>query len=306
MVEVWSRSRCAEVHVTVEPRLTEPCSLIEPRPAELRATEERHEEVRALEKPRSFEASEPPELRPGERCVLTEPRLPYSRTVFKRAQGREAAARTAVEVGTVGLGLAIGGPVGALVAATIKPTLELIALRERRGLDNIERVVESVTESTGLSPDELAAWASSTDGRLMLTTNVIQTAYNTLYEAKVAALVTVLVANLRDEAQLDISAVIVGTLADLEATHVRVLHAIDREDLPRRVDDLEHVPGVALQSQLEAYFPNLALGILPIMATLERHKLVKEAIAHADDDYAWRVTSFGRRCLTYLVDRPSS
>jgi hypothetical protein len=216
------------------------------------------------------------------------------------AQEWEVAARTAFEVGVTGFGLAIGGPFGALVASAIKPALELVALRERRGLDNIQRVVESVTESTGLSPDELAAWARGTDGRLMLTTNVIQTAYNTLYEAKIAALARILVENLSDEARLDVGQVIEAALADLEAMHVRVLHAIDRQDLPRRVDNLEHVPGVALQSQLEAYFPNLAIGILPIMATLERHKLVNEALAHADDDYAWRITSFGRRCLTYL------
>lgn len=209
--------------------------------------------------------------------------------------------RTAIEVGTAGLGL-VGGPVGALVAAAVKPALELIAVREQRGLDNIERVVESVTESTGLSPAELAAWANSTNGRLMLTTNVIQAAYNTLYEDKIAALATILVENLRDDARLDIGAVIVAVLADLEATHVRVLHAIEREDLPRRVDDHEHMPGIALQSQLEAYFPNLAAGILPIMATLERHKLVTEGMAQAEDDYGWRVTSFGRRCLSYLGD----
>ena len=224
--------------------------------------------------------------------------------MIEEAQGREIAARTAVEIGTVGLGLAIGGPVGALVAAAVKPALELVTLREQRGLDNIERIVESVTESTGLSPDELAAWARSTDGRLMLTTNVIQTAYNTLYEAKVAALATVLVENLHDEARLDIGEVTIAALADLEATHVRVLHAIEGQDLPRRPDGLDHVPGVAIQAQLEAYFPNLAPGILPIMAALERHKIVEETMAFDQDNLSWRVTSFGRRCLAYLVNRP--
>jgi len=86
----------------------------------------------------------------------------------------------ALEVGVTGVDLVIGGAFGALVAAAVKPAVELVAFRERRGLENINRIVESVTESTGLSPDELAAWARGTDGRLMLTTNVIQTAYNTL------------------------------------------------------------------------------------------------------------------------------
>jgi hypothetical protein len=165
--------------------------------------------------------------------------------VIEGAQSRETAARTAVEVGTVGLGLAIGGPV---IATAVKPALELIAVREQRGLDNIEQVVESVTESTGLSPDELSAWARS------------------------------------DEARLDVGEAIVAALADLEARHVRVLHAIDREDLPRRLDGLDHVPGVAIQSQLGASFPNLAHGILPIMAALERHKIVEETMAYRTDE----------------------
>jgi hypothetical protein len=218
------------------------------------------------------------------------------------AQAWDAAVRTALEIGVTGAGLVIGGPLGALVGAAIKPTLELVALRERRGLGNIERVVESVTESTGLSPDELAAWARSTDGRLMLTTNVIQTAYNTLYEAKVAVLATVLVENLHDDARLDIGMVILAAWADLEAMHVRVFHAIEGQDLPRRPDGLDHVPGVATQSQLEEYFPNLATGILPIMAAFERHKIVKETMGYDEDDLAWRVTTFGRRCLSYLGD----
>jgi hypothetical protein len=65
------------------------------------------------------------------------------------------------------------------------------------------------------------------------------------------------------------------------------------------------VPGVGIQSQLEAYFPNLATGILPVMAALARHNIVKETLAFAEDDLAWRITIFGRRCLTYLGDAAS-
>ena len=83
----------------------------------------------------------------------------------------------------------------------------------------------------------------------MLTTNVIQTAYNTLYEAKVAALTTVFVEKLHDGALLDVAVVIVTALADLEAPHVRVLDAIEGHDLPIRPDDRNHVPGIGIQSQ---------------------------------------------------------
>lgn len=224
----------------------------------------------------------------------------------KSDQARQVATRTAIEVGTVGLGYAVGGPVGALVAAAIKPALELVAVRERRGLRNIEKIVESVTEATGLSPDEFAAWANSADGRLMLITSAIQAAYNTLYEQKVAALARVLTENLRDDARLDIGILIVAALADLEAMHVRVLHSMEKQDLPRLPKGEHHRPGGAAQSQLEQHFPNLASGILPIVAALERHGLVTEGLAYDRDNRAWRVTAFGRHCLSYLGESSNS
>ena len=74
------------------------------------------------------------------------------------------------------------------MAAAVKPALELVALRESRGMRHIERLVEAVTEATGLSPEEFEAWAKSTDGRLMLSTSAIQAAYNTTSSRKVTAL----------------------------------------------------------------------------------------------------------------------
>jgi hypothetical protein len=48
--------------------------------------------------------------------------------VIKEAQGREVATRTALEVGVTGVGLVIGGPFGALVAAAVKPPPAGLAL----------------------------------------------------------------------------------------------------------------------------------------------------------------------------------
>lgn len=218
----------------------------------------------------------------------------------KSDEARRVVARTAVEVGTVGLGLAVAGPVGALVAAAIKPALELVAVRESRGLRQIEQLVEAVIEATGLSPEEFEAWAKSTDGRLMLSTSAIQAAYNTTYDRKVTALAAVLSENLEDDAQLDLGILVVTALADLEAAHVRVLDAVMGSSLPPRPDGGEHMPGVVVQSQLERYFPNLSAGITPIMATLVRHGIAEDRLAHDDDNAAWGLTSFGRCCLAYL------
>ncbi|MEU9827946.1 hypothetical protein [Micromonospora chersina] len=188
------------------------------------------------------------------------------------------------------------------MAAAVKPALELVAVRESRGMRHIEQLVLAVTEATGLSPEEFEVWAKSTDGRLMLSTSAIQAAYNTTSERKVWALAAVLAENLEDDAQLDLGILIVGALADLEPAHVRVLHAVLEASLPPRPDGSEHVPGVVIQSQLEEGLPHLAAGIRPIMATLVRHGIAEDALAHDQHNAAWRITPFGRHCLTYLQD----
>lgn len=63
----------------------------------------------------------------------------------KREAARQLTARTAIEVGTVGIGLAVAGPLGAVGAALVKPALEPVAVRDRRRLRNVERLVEAVT-----------------------------------------------------------------------------------------------------------------------------------------------------------------
>ena len=63
------------------------------------------------------------------------------------------------------------------------------------------------------------------------------------------------------------------------------------------------MPGVVIQSQLEEGFPHLAAGIRPIMATLVRHGMAEDALAHDQNNAAWRITPFGRHCLTYLQDK---
>ncbi|MBQ0994694.1 hypothetical protein KBX08_32040 [Micromonospora sp. H61] len=223
----------------------------------------------------------------------------------KREAAGQLTARTAIEVGTVGIGLAVAGPVGALGAALLKPALELVTVRDRRGLRNVERLVEAVTESVGLSADEFEAWAKSKDGRLMLTTGAIQAAYSTMCEHKVKALAAVLTENLQDDAHLDLGVLVVAALADLEAAHVRVLDAMVNGPLPPRPEGTTDKPGVALQSQLGEQFPHLAAGVVPIMATLVRHGLADNRVARDDGNAAWAVTPFGCHCLEYLLSRKS-
>jgi Transglycosylase SLT domain len=52
------------------------------------------------------------------------------------------------------------------------------------------------------------------------------------------------------------------------------------------------VPGIGIQSQLDGYFPNLAPGILPLIAALERHKIAKKAsLPRADPQVSdWQIS----------------
>ena len=72
-----------------------------------------------------------------------------------------------------GVGAAIGGPVGALVGAAVSPAIELILMRERRSLGNMDLFVEMVTEFSGLSAEEFALWAQEREGRFVLVTSAL-------------------------------------------------------------------------------------------------------------------------------------
>lgn len=220
----------------------------------------------------------------------------------KSEAARRLGARTAIEIATASLGLA--GPVGALAAAAIKPALELVAVREEQGMHNIKQVVTGVQEATGLSPDEFGQWASKSDGRLMLATSAFQAANNTLHERKVKALAAVLADNINDVATLDLSTVIVAALADLEAPHIRILHAMININsrAPYQHDGLPD--NSWLESGFEIHFPGLRSGLIPILATLDRWGLAArgpDVPGYADKkEPTWHPTSFGFVCLRYL------
>ncbi|MGK5442142.1 hypothetical protein ACSNN7_10005 [Micromonospora sp. URMC 105] len=185
--------------------------------------------------------------------------------------------------------------------------MELVAVREDMGLRNIGRLVQGVTEATGLTPAEFAGWANSNDGRLMLTTSAIQAANNTVHEGKIRALAAVLRDSIYDDAQLDLGALIVAAMSDLEAPHIRILNALVNVNPGNNYKGPFKNPWH--DSDLENHFPQLGAGITPIMATLQRHGLAREASTLEIVGKGWLVTNFGHECLDYLtspslLDRP--
>jgi hypothetical protein len=228
-------------------------------------------------------------------------------------KARQTAARAALEVGVVGLGAALAGPVGALggaaLAAGVKPAIELLAVRESRGLRNIQHLMDAITEVTGLSPDEVPAWAQSREGRLALTTHTFQSAYDTLNENKIRAFATLLKNNIDDDAKLEMADVFVTALANIETPHIRVLDAmVGHYRCPRKTED-QYPPGVWGLWGLKFRFPGLASGLLPVMAALEGEAIVNGKGLPGNDpdtgkpDPVWTVTEFGRMCHWYLTGR---
>ncbi|MFY1651571.1 hypothetical protein ACN27J_11850 [Solwaraspora sp. WMMB762] len=219
-------------------------------------------------------------------------------------KAKQVATRSAIEVGAVGLGLAIAGPAGALIAGAIKPVVELVSIRERRGLRNAEILAEVAMEVTGLSAEEFTAWASARDDRTMLFTSAVQAAYSSMAKNKVDALSRVLRNTLGDDDKLDLAIVIVAALEDLEPAHVRVLSAMVNDD-PVRLTSERFVDDAWPLSGLKVRFPSFAAGLAPIMAGLERHGIVNGGglAATAPDgssDPVWSVTEFGKICFEYL------
>jgi hypothetical protein len=224
---------------------------------------------------------------------------------------RQLAARTAVELGIAGVGALLAGPLGAtagaIIAAGIKPAVELLAVREARGVRNLQELMKAITDSTGIPPEDLATWVRSEEGRFALVTRAFQSAYDTLSDQKVRALAAVLRENIDDDAKLDVAGVIIAALRDVESPHIRVLDAMIRGPrCPRETED-QYPPGVWGLYGLRIRFKNLSPGLTSIMAVLEREAMVfGKGLAGTDpltgqSDPVWSATDFGRSCHHYLI-----
>lgn len=219
-----------------------------------------------------------------------------------RREGAHLAKRAGVELAATGVGLLAGGPFGALAGAAAAPVVELVLVRERHALRNMERLVEMVTELSGVSSEEFVAWAQERDGRLYLATSAFQAASAAQTQHKLRALASVLADNLRDDARLDMASLTVAGLAKLEPAHVQVLrtlvHQVPPDALNGRLDQGLGWSCAALKEQL----PGLADGIMPILGTLTRAGMACEASASTNERIAWVATQFGIMCMNHLHD----
>jgi hypothetical protein len=220
--------------------------------------------------------------------------------VIEPQEARTLAKKAGAGLTGAAAGLALGGPLGAVAGAITAPMLELLVLRESRGLANIALLESIVTDLSGLSSADVASWAREQDGRLHLVTTAMHAAYMTAVRQKIGALARVVADNIHDDAKIDCSSLVLAALAQIEAPHIRVLHAMVHETPPDPPDGLKIADGAWCQSQLAAHLPGLRSGIVPVATMLVSTGMVEEGMAADDDNRAWFVTSFGIACLEHV------
>jgi hypothetical protein len=174
-------------------------------------------------------------------------------------------------VGGALVGLALGGPQGALAGAAVEPVLELIVsetLTRRR--ERGQRVLAVASSAAGMPPEELLQRILRDERLLDLAAAVVAAASQTMVDAKIRTLGRALAAGAlaSDDAIVDEQRFLVDTLADLEAPHVRVLHQLSIEHdgygSPRSPQGGPRAYGWST-GDLAAHLPGMALVLRPLL-----------------------------------------
>lgn len=213
-----------------------------------------------------------------------------------------------------GLGLIAGGPLGAIVGASVSPILELIIEKgNRRSAENVYATITGIADVAGVTVEELARDIEQRDDVLALVTAALAAAMSTNFERKVKALARAVGDGLRDSTRLDTSQLVVAALANLEIPHVLTLRVVSNQSSsnPHLLgpESSKHFRACGMV-ELTRRFPNYGAGLVPIIATLEREAIIARVEMSDDiaeipgvkrgDSRAWRPTQFGRLCLEYL------
>lgn len=211
------------------------------------------------------------------------------------------------------VGAAIGGPVGAVVGAGAGAVLDHVireALRRRR--DRGEQALELAAVEANLTSEQLLERILADERLLELAAAVIAAAAETALDAKIRALGQALARGTlaTDDAMIDTERFIVGTLAVLDASHVRVLGQINQ-----RYDDYGEEFGpdggrLAYGWTLEAlseYLSWLTPVLRPVLGTLTANGLIRDtAIGALEYRPRWVVTEYGEQVLRMLEEAAES
>jgi len=228
-----------------------------------------------------------------------------------------------------GVGARLGGALGAAVGAGMTPYLTALVdnvrdERRRDQRDNIGNMAKTAANTAGFTPEELGKQMGRSQATRLLTATAAESAAKTAWPDKVHALGRLLADGLiADDGRIDIVALTLAAMTDLERPHVMVLDlvanngVINVEEDPARgipfrfeikptgevdrdldVGDPNWIPDWRDREILSAR-PQLDAAYMSIMATLQRHALIGPSRYRSN---AWAATDLGVRVLSYYMD----
>jgi hypothetical protein len=205
----------------------------------------------------------------------------------------------------------VAGPGGALIAGSAAAVVQHVVREEmNRRFQRAANVVQIAATEAQMTPEELFERVRADDRLLELAASVIAAAAETALQAKIRALGQALARGTlaTDDATIDQERFMVGTLAALEAPHVRVLTQIKRHYRgygQRTTSDGTHQAHGWTFEALAARQPGLRQMLRPILSALTANALIFDT-AIGTWDYTvgkserWIITNYGRRVLDLL------
>lgn len=196
-------------------------------------------------------------------------------------------------------GLALGGPVGAVIGAALAPPLELMLKRgnERLG-ESVGTLWNGVPDDLGMTTEELVTFIDQKDERIEFSMMATSAAASTLNDDKLRALKTALTTGLRDDALIDLAGLAVSVLGVLQAPHLRVMRTLVLHHLAY---DGRSYFGMQVVELIEA-LPQLREGMIPVLSLLNREGLIRFDLK----DSLCAATTFGGFVFWLVADSENS
>lgn len=251
---------------------------------------------------------------------MTRPEIPASSKAIEAAG----------EVAAAGIGYAVGGPAGGLIAAAVTPYMRDLTLQawgeiSNWRLNSAARVIDGAANELDVEPADIVRMANASAEHQELFAEALFAASHTLNDMKIEALARAVAHGLaQDAARVDHDHLVVIALAELENAHIRLL--------------LQMAPGRRgpYKSAYKWGWPaGLGKVLAPVaMETLARHSLVEsDELAQRDRDFRqlldearretegpdgqsdeavdvgarkppkWRCSTFGAQCAKFLTGR---